>query len=207
MKNYTIIIILFMLVSCESGRKTYWCGDHPCINKKEKESYFKKTGIVEIKNLKKIKDNNNSQIEKITKQADKNEKKIIKEEKELTKQLRLEEKMRIKEEKELAKQVRLEEKMRIKEEKELAKQVRLEEKMRIKQEKELARQSLIDKKDITIKKKKINKNNDGNLNKEILIEADIVKIDIDNNAFKNLVGNIKKRNMSKPYPNINSIPN
>ena len=178
-----------MVISCSSNNGVYWCGDHACINKKEKESYFKKTGIVEIKNLKKIKDNNNSQIEKITKQADKTEKKIIKEEKELTKQLRLEEKMRIKEEKELAKQVRL------------------EEKMRIKQEKELARQSLIDKKDITIKKKKINKNNDGNLNKEILIEADIVKIDIDNNAFKNLVGNIKKRNMSKPYPNINSIPN
>ena len=52
MKNYTIIIILFMLVSCESGRKTYWCGDHPCINKKEKEAYFKKNMSVEVKTIK-----------------------------------------------------------------------------------------------------------------------------------------------------------
>ena len=36
----------------------YWCGDHPCINKKEKEAYFKKNMIVEKRNLKKEKSKN-----------------------------------------------------------------------------------------------------------------------------------------------------
>ena len=52
MKNLFFIFILFMVVACNNNKSVYWCGDHPCINKKEKEAYFKKTMIVEIKNLK-----------------------------------------------------------------------------------------------------------------------------------------------------------
>ena len=56
---------LFLIISCCSNKGVYWCGDHPCINKKEKEAYFKKTMIVEIKELKDENLKKLSEIEKI----------------------------------------------------------------------------------------------------------------------------------------------
>ena len=110
MKHLILLIFLFLLPACSNGKKVYWCGDHACINNKEKEAYFKKTMIVEIKELSKQNKRSKSELEIIKKQAGLEQKKEIKNEKELAKQVRLEEKRRIKEEKELAKQVRLEEK-------------------------------------------------------------------------------------------------
>jgi len=55
----------------------------------------------------------------------------------------LEEKKQIKEEKNLAKQLKLEEKKQIKEEKNLAKQLKLEEKRRIKDEKRSSKRKII----------------------------------------------------------------
>ena len=96
--------------ACTTNKGSYWCGDHPCINKKEKEAYFKKYMTVEVRDIKKNSYKNNSEIEKLLKQAKADEKKRILSEKELAKQEKLKEKRQIKEEKELAKQVRLEEK-------------------------------------------------------------------------------------------------
>ena len=117
MKNLFFLFILFIIISCSSNRGVYWCGDHPCINKKEKEAYFKKTMIVEIKGSKNKNYKNISDIEKIMKEAQTKEKKRIKGEKNLARQLKLEEKKRLKEEKNLAKQLKLEEKGQIKDEK------------------------------------------------------------------------------------------
>ena len=50
-----------MLFSCTSGKTVYWCGDHPCINNKEKEAYFKKTMIVEVKEIDNSNLKNNSE--------------------------------------------------------------------------------------------------------------------------------------------------
>ena len=104
MKNYYFVLIFFIIVSCSSSKQVYWCGDHPCVNKKEKIAYFKETMIVEIKELDKKKIRKNSEIEKITQQERLDEKKRIKDEKDLAKQVRLDEKKRIKEEKVFAKQ-------------------------------------------------------------------------------------------------------
>ena len=43
------ILILFYLSSCANNLNSgvFWCGDHQCVNKKEKEAYFKKTLTVE----------------------------------------------------------------------------------------------------------------------------------------------------------------
>ena len=41
------------VLNCSNNKTIYWCGDHPCINKKEKEAYFKETMIVEVRDLKK----------------------------------------------------------------------------------------------------------------------------------------------------------
>ena len=117
MKKIYFLIPLLITISCSSNNKVYWCGDHPCINNKEKESYFKKTMTVEIKDLKDEDLKKISEIEKITQQARINEKKRIISEKEIAKQLKLEEKRKIKEEKEIAKQLKLEEKRKIKKEK------------------------------------------------------------------------------------------
>ncbi|HIO51970.1 MAG TPA: hypothetical protein EYN36_05255 [Pelagibacteraceae bacterium] len=193
--KYLILLILSLLVfACSNGKRVYWCGDHACINNKEKEAYFKKTMIVEIRELSKQNKKSKSELEIIKKQAGLEQKKEIKNEKELAKQVRLDKKRRIKEEKELAKQVRLDKKRRIKEEKELAKQVRLEEKKIIKEEKKSY-------------KKKILKTENVPLEKEIVINTAIARINIYSNEFKELVEKITNKNMFRPYPNINDIPN
>ena len=75
MKNLFFIFILFMVVACSNNKSVYWCGDHPCINKKEKEAYFKKTMIVEIKNLKDKNYKRSTEYERIMQQAQLDEKK------------------------------------------------------------------------------------------------------------------------------------
>ena len=193
--KYLILLIFSLLVfACSNGKRVYWCGDHACINNKEKEAYFKKTMIVEIRELSKQNKKSKSELEIIKKQAGLEQKKEIKNEKELAKQVRLDKKRRIKEEKELAKQVRLDKKRRIKEEKELIKQVRLEEKKIIKEEKKSY-------------KKKVLKTENVPLEKEIVINTGIARIDISSNEFKELVEKITNKNMFRPYPNINDIPN
>ena len=53
MKILFLLFLLFFAANCVSNKKTFWCGDHPCINKAERKAYFKKTMIVEVKDLKK----------------------------------------------------------------------------------------------------------------------------------------------------------
>ena len=212
MKNYLFLCVFFLIFSCTNNKSVYWCGDHPCINNKEKEAYFKKTMIVEVRELKKENNKDISEFEKLLKQAQVDEKKRIMSEKELRKQAKLNEKRRIKEEKELAKQVRLDEKRRNKEEKELAKQVRLDEKRRIKEEKELAKQVRLDgkrKKDNILKdEKKLSKKEVSKTeNKETAINIDMVSTNISSAEFKELVERITMKNKLKPFPNINDIPN
>ena len=110
MKKYIFLTISIFIFGCSVGKGVYWCGDHPCINNKEKEAYFKKTMIVEVRNYNKDKINDNSEIEKLLDQAKLDEKRRILSEKELAKQAKIEEKK-------LAKQIEIDEKNRIKEEK------------------------------------------------------------------------------------------
>ena len=52
MKIIISLLVLIFISSCSNSKKAYWCGDHPCINKEEKQAYFKKNMVVEIRNLK-----------------------------------------------------------------------------------------------------------------------------------------------------------
>ena len=104
------IFIFIFIISCSTDQSVYWCGDHPCIDKKEKEAYFKETMIVEVKNYDKKEIKEDSEIQKLLNQAKIDEKNRKLSEKELKKQARLEEKRRIKEEKELEKQIKIDEK-------------------------------------------------------------------------------------------------
>ena len=53
MNKILILLIIFMNSACTTNKGSYWCGDHPCINKKEKEAYFKKYMTVEVRDIKK----------------------------------------------------------------------------------------------------------------------------------------------------------
>ena len=167
MKTLFIIISFCFILSCSTNKIVYWCGDHQCINKKEKENYFKKTMIVEVKDLSKIKESK-SEIEKIKLQAKKDQK------------------SRKKLEKELKKRELKAEKTRIKNEKDAEKQLRKDEKQIIKLE------------------KKTSKKNSRKPKAEI--NLGVAKIEINNNSFIDLVNKIKNKNVLKPYPDINSVP-
>ena len=194
MKYLIFLFLTFLLFSCSSNESVYWCGDHACINNKEKEAYFKKTMIIEKRELIKQNKEKKSELEIIKKQAGLENEKIIKKEKKLTARKRLEKKGKIKGKKELAKQARLEEKRRIKEEKELTKQIRLEEKKLIKQEKKISKKKFIKKEKTSLKTKTDT-------------DTIILTSNTSSNKIKDLVEKINKKNMFKPYPDINDIPN
>ena len=199
MKIIVYLIMLFIVTSCATDKNTFWCGDHPCINKQEKEAYFKKTMIVEIKNLEKNSSKSNSEIEKIILQAQKKEKKRIKEQKYKNKQAKLEAKKIKEEEKKLAKQVKLESKRIKKEEKKLAKQAKLDAKIREQEEKNLTNQ--IDKDETRIEKKEKKKEP----KQSVKLVADVERQSSFSVNFNKLVEKITKRNISRPYPDINDI--
>lgn len=177
MKFFFPLIIFFFIINCSNNKGVYWCGDHPCINKKEREAYFKKNMVVEIRNLKKSEYKNNSKIEKLMLEAQKKEKKRIKNDKSELKKKRLEEKR-------LSKKMKLDEKKRIKEEKKLEKQIRLDEKKLIKK-----------KKKSTVK---VVSNSTNDRSK---------KTEINSGDFREIVERIIKKNTIKSYPDINDIPN
>jgi len=180
MKYIIILIFSFFLISCSSSKTVYWCGDHACINKKEKEAYFKKTMIVEVKEINKKRNKDISDIDLIKKRAgieDDSELNNIKSTstESFTEESRDEKRKRIKKQKELAKQSRLEEKKRLKNEKKLAKKERSEKKKYPKKEK-------------------------------IKIADKNVTLTNSDDDFNKLVEKVIKRNKSKSFPDINDIP-
>ena len=95
MKYFFLCFLFLFLFSCASNDRVFWCDDHACVNKKEKDEYFKKTMIVEVRKLDNKNKKSKSEIEIIKKQINKDEKKKINTEKNLAKKAKLEEKMRI----------------------------------------------------------------------------------------------------------------
>ena len=175
MKKLFFLFIILLITNCSNTKNVYWCGDHQCINKKEKEAYFKKTMIVEIRDLNKEKNKKVSNMNKILKQAKLNEKKRLNNEKNFEKEAKIELKKKIKKEKEMKKQAKLDEKKRIQEEKELEKKVKKDEKKII--------------------------NVDQNKISEITKQKNLE----DSLSFENLVEEIFIRDSLKPYPDINGI--
>jgi hypothetical protein len=216
MKIFIIIFLLFFTIGCNSNKIVYWCGDHACINKKEKEAYFKKTMIVETKEIIKRKNKDLSNLEKIKKnegiisqeelnqEVKLNEKNNLedvdneKDEKEILVQARLEEKNRIKNEKLLAKQAKIDERNRIKNEKLLTKQAKLDEENRIKNEKNLVDQIDLEEKEIN-KKKKIDTG-------KVVLNEEGKSYNSSFFQFNEIVNSIYKKNIEKSYPDINDTP-
>ena len=190
MKILIIIIISFLILSCSNYKKVYWCGDHACVSKKEREAYFKDNMIVEVRDFKKINKEDKTLMEKIKRDAKSHKKKIDKKEDDMIKNAKIEKKLKMKEEKELAKRKKLELKLKAKEEKELAKRKKLEQKIKTKESKKLAK--------VNENKSRVIKENTSN-NNVLETKASLKK-------FDDLVDQVYKKSMLKPYPDINDIP-
>ena len=204
--KYFFILLFIILLSCTNKNEVYWCGDHACINNKEKKAYFEKTLITEIKDLTKqkrkksdfeiIKEKAGLDLEKEKEEEFEDKIKVLstEEQKALVKQLRLEEKQRIKEEKKLTKQSRLDEKKignEAKAEGDCTKLVKLHEKLKCKMD-----------------EKKANKAKSKKDDSKIKLEASVInEKDMDSSVeFNELVKKIHKKNLSRSYPDINDIP-
>ena len=204
--KYFFILLFIILLSCTNKKEVHWCGDHACINNKEKKAYFEKTLITEIKDLTKqkrkksnfeiIKEKAGLDLDKEKEEEFEDKIKVLstEEQKALAKQLRLEEKQRIKEEKKLTKQSRLDEKKignEAKAEGDCTKLVKLHEKLKCKMD-----------------EKKANKAKSKKDDSKIKLEASVInQKDMDSSVeFNELVKRIHKKNLSRSYPDINDIP-
>ena len=117
----------------------------------------------------------------------------------MNKQSKLQAKRIKKDEKKLSKQAKLEAKRREKEEKKLSKQAKLETKRREKEEKKLTNQ--IEKDETRIVKKEKKKEP----KQSVKFVADAERQSSFSVNFNKLVEKITKRNISRPYPDINDI--
>ena len=63
------VFFLFFLFGCASDNEVFWCGNHACVDKKEKLEYFKKNMIVEIKEIGKSEKKENSKFNDIIQQG------------------------------------------------------------------------------------------------------------------------------------------
>jgi len=199
MKIFLYIFILLLCFSCAT-KESYWCGDHACVSKSEKEAYFKKTMTVEIKNNTKSKDKTDiTNIEKIINSQKKN----TKEEKYLSKQAKIERKRNIKEEKRLAKQEKIKSKKLVKEmksrEKELSKK-KTETRNLIKQKKVEAESKNKNVKEIEKNKKILKK-----IEKSTEIASKYIEFSLSD--FDKIVKKIRNKNNFKDFPDINDVPN
>ena len=182
MSKYLKLLFLFALVSCSGNKQVFWCGDHECVNKSEKEEYFKKYMIVEIRKKNKTSDIEISKVNEIIQQAslnNKNNPKEIENKKLTWKQKRLKKKQ----EKRFAKKVLQEERKKIRDKKELQKQLLKKEKVVKKLQK--------DKKLIT-KNKKIEK-------KSLLTK----KINEKSSSFNDILKKVSEQSSKKSFPDIN----
>jgi len=185
MKVTFFFALLILLTSCAENKSVYWCGDHACINKKEREAYFKKTMIVEKKIINK--DNNKKDLtksEEIIKKAKANEKKRIANEKNIKKEKKLEQKRLKKEQKKQIKNAKLEEKRLKKEERKIAKKIQEEEKK--------SKNKLIKKEETKVTKHE---------------KTTSFSSSLQNVEFEQIKDQIIKKNLIRPYPDINDIPN
>ena len=193
----TIYLIFFLLIlSCNSIKKEYVCGDHPCLDKKEFKEYFSKNFIVEIKSKDKNKNKKSDLVKLNTESSDKQKKN--------NKNLKISKKME--DRKEIERQKK--EKIRLLQERKISE---LEKKNKIKEEKKLAK---YDKKNKKIINKKIPPKNKKKIVK--IPEEKITAKPDTTQDMESVCGKIKdcdinkitelliKKGRNKPFPDITS---
>ena len=180
MKFLIFSILIFLLFGCSSNKEVYWCGDHACVNKKEKEIYFKETMIVEKRKISEKSSLSKSEKDDIIEQIHNKEKKFSRRDKKLKKQARSEEKQIMGEVKAVKnKNIALDQK----------------ECFNWNVEKRSLRECL----------NPILGNRKSKLDKKNQKDITLLKKDESLFEFVDLVKKITMKNKSKPYPNINEI--
>ena len=96
MNKYIKLFFLLVLLSCGSNNEVFWCGDHACINKAEKEEFFKNNMIVEVRKISKKKNKEYSKVSEIINQGKLNKEKLAEYESDKIKLTKNEKKQRIK---------------------------------------------------------------------------------------------------------------
>ena len=133
-----IYFLIFILIgSCSSNNEVYWCGDHACANNKEKEAYFKKTMIVEVRSLDKKNKEPLSTNQMILNESKSVEKNTVVNVEETIQEINLE--------KEIEKEIELQIQDRAKKQEELNEQITLDQDEKIYMEKESRNPSSFDK--------------------------------------------------------------
>ena len=61
MKKIFFLITFLLIFSCSNNKMVYWCGDHACVNKSERQAYFKKYMVLEMREVVKNKIDNKEQ--------------------------------------------------------------------------------------------------------------------------------------------------
>ena len=198
MKYFLFIIFIITLQSCVSKKKTFWCGDHPCANKAEQQSYFKKNLTVEVKQKYITQKEEASKVEKIITQTTKiNKKQVAKLEK-------MERKRLLTEEKELIKLSKIKNKKNAKWKKNNLKEKNIQVEDSNQNDimtNEVVKVSTINEND----KKKIQPKSKKNIKIKVSDSKDFKDKTL-NSDFQKLADIIEKRNKLKSYPNINDIP-
>jgi len=189
MKQMFCILVFFLIFGCSSTKQTFWCGDHACTNKKEKEAYFNKTMIVEIKEVSKDKYKKKTNLEIIREQND-----IVKKNDISILDAKIEENILKQEQDELVEQAKIEEELIKQEQDELVEQAKIEEKLIKQEQDELVEQAKIEEELIKQEQDELKKNKPTNT-------ENISK------SFDEIVKNIRSKNSFRPYPDINDIPN
>jgi len=106
MKKVILFFLFFLSISCTSKSTVYWCGDHQCLTQKEKEDYFKKTMIVEVKSNQLKSEEKLSEVEIITNQINNGKAQKVNIKNILSEEVQLDEKTKAKQQKILAKEAR-----------------------------------------------------------------------------------------------------
>jgi hypothetical protein len=151
MKNITPLAFFILFIGCANSNNVFWCGDHACSNKKEKEEYFAKTMIVEIKQKNKKNKKKLSNVEIVEKEYGLNqeeEREIIKNKK-ISKATQNNQKEQLKREKEIEKQILRDERKKLKKEKKI-----------LKENKKLSKKQKVNKENINAKESITTESND-----------------------------------------------
>ena len=183
--RFLYLIVIFFLISCNTLKKEYVCGDRPCVDKKEFNKYFSETLTIEIKNLSK-KTNQSIDLTELNNDPSNTVKKDAKKHKNLKKLQK-----KIEKEKLIAERKKILEERKIKKAEDKISKKKLKKVVKLSESK-----NFIKKNKKLINKKKIKHEPVVTINTKSVCD-EIINCDIDKIAEV-----LKKRGKDKPFPDI-----
>ena len=201
MKKIILIFLLFLSMSCAPKNTAYWCGDHQCLTKKEKEDYFKKTMIVEVKSNQIKSEEKPSEVEIITNQVNIGKEQKVNIKNILSEEVQLDEKIKAKQQKKLLKETKKFERSKIKEQRKLERIINKSDREKLKDQRKLEKKA---EKKLRADEKKLKKTKVAINDEEKLYKIN-AKLN-ESSVFSYFVKNILNKNKQKDFPDINNIP-